>query len=150
MSELARHFVTVRRALLPEDTFRLEEDKIPGDAQGKPDLAFVNCSYPEACEDACFLLGACKRPDGRGDVLLTHLREGCDLVAESAMIQALGKLRYRPALSAIAQRILRDDVDQGIRLNAVESLRQVVKISFQNLRIGRFMAGCTKSFARGA
>ncbi len=61
MSELARHFVTVRRALLPKDTFRLEKDKIPGDAQGKPDLAFVNCSYPEAREDACFLLGACKR-----------------------------------------------------------------------------------------
>jgi hypothetical protein len=66
------------------------------------------------------------------------------------MIQALGKLRYRPALSAIAQRILRDDVDQGIGLDVVESLRQIVKISFQNLRSGRFTAGCTKSFARGA
>jgi hypothetical protein len=37
---------------------------------------------------------------------------------------------------------LRDDVGQGIGLDAVESLRQIVKISFQNLRSGRFTAGC--------
>jgi hypothetical protein len=46
------------------------------------------------------------------------------------MIDALGKLRYQPAVPAMARLILRDDIDRDIRLAGVDSLGRIVKVAF--------------------
>jgi hypothetical protein len=187
MSGLAKHFAKMRQVLLPKHKFRLEEDNIPIDARGKPDLSrytkplahyislyeasmtkiaeaefsdgranlafrqrvhatwgllakgseaipflltLVGRKDSDAREDASFLLGELKRTDGIADVLLAQLNNEKDLVAQSAMIQALGKLRYQPAAQAMARLILSDDVDSDIRLDAADSLGRIVKIAF--------------------
>jgi hypothetical protein len=187
MSGLAKHFEKMRQVFLPKRKFRIEEDNIPIDAKGKPELSrytkplahyislyeasmaripeaelsseranfafrqrvhatwglmakgteaipylltLVSRKNSDAREDASFLLGELKRTDGIADVLLAHLNNEKDLVAQSAMIGALGKLRYKPAVHAMARLILSDDIDRDIRLDAVDSLGRIEKIAF--------------------
>jgi hypothetical protein len=93
-------------------------------------LTLVGRKNSDAREDASFLLGELKRTDGIADVLLTQLNKERDLVAQSAMIQALGKLRYQPAVQPMARLILSDNIDRDIRLDAADSLGRIVKIAF--------------------
>lgn len=187
MSGIAKHFAKMRQVFLPKRKFRLEEDNIPIDARGKPNLSrytkpldhyislyeasltripeaefseeqanlafrqrvhatwglrakgaeaipflltLVGRKNSNAREDASFLLGELKRTDGNADALLTHLNSEKDLVAQSAIIQALGKLGYQPAVQAMARLILSDKIDRDIRLDAADSLGQIVKIAF--------------------
>jgi len=187
MSGLAKHFEKIRQVFQPKRKFRLEEDKIPVDGHGRPDLSryskplahyislyeasmtripaaelsseranfafrqrvhatwglrakgaeaipylltLVNRKNPDAREDASFLLGELKRSEGIADVLLAQLKNEEELVAQSVMIQALGKLRYRPAVPALARLILLDDIDRDIQLDAVDSLGRIMKIDF--------------------
>jgi hypothetical protein len=187
MSGLAKHFAKLRQVFLPRPRHVLEEDNMPIDAHGKPDLSrytkplayyiglyeasmtripeaefseeranlsfrqrvhatwglrakgaegipflltLVGRKNSDAREDASFLLGELKRTDGIADVFLTQLNNEKDLVVKSAMIQALGKLRYQPAVQAMARLILSDDIDRDIRLDAADSLGQIVKIPF--------------------
>jgi hypothetical protein len=187
MTGFAKHFAKMGQVFLPKRKFRLEEDNIPIDARGKPDLsrytkplahyislyeasmtripeaelseARANLAFrqrvhatwglrakgaeaipflltlvcrknSDSREDASFLLGEMERTDGIADVLLAQLNNEKDLVAQSAMIQALGKLRYQPAVQAMARLILSHDVDHDIRLDAADSLGRIVKILF--------------------
>jgi HEAT repeat protein len=93
-------------------------------------LTLVGRKNSNAREDASFLLGELKRTDGNADALLTHLNSEKDFVAQSAIIQALGKLGHPPTVQAMARLILSDKIDRDIRLDSADSLGRIVKIAF--------------------
>lgn len=93
-------------------------------------LSLVSHENPDAREDAASLLGELRDNEEVADVLLAQLLNEKDLVAQSALIDALGKLRYTPAIPALAASILDATSDPDIRLDAVESLGRIVKQDF--------------------
>lgn len=93
-------------------------------------LRLVSHEDPDAREDAAFLLGELRDNKEVAGVLLAQLVDETDLVVQSATIEALGKLRYRPAIPALAALILDGTSDRDVRLDAVESLGRIVKHSF--------------------
>lgn len=170
---------------LHKPQYRLEEDEIPVDARGKPDISrytkpldyyialyesslarparrdleqssflfrkrvhatwgllakgssaipyllhLMQHTSPDAREDASHLLGELKDQAGVADVLLHHMENETDLVARSAMIDALGKLRYQPAIPALARVIVTTTGDQDLRLDAADSLSRIVGVNF--------------------
>jgi len=93
-------------------------------------LTLVQNANPAAREDASFLLGELKSDSAISEHLLAHLGNEKDLVVLSAMIDALGKLRYRPAIPALAHMILAPEIDLDTRWNAADSLGAIAGQDF--------------------
>jgi hypothetical protein len=93
-------------------------------------LTLVRHANPDAREDASYLLGELKLEAGISEQLLHCLQNETDLVAKSSMIEALGKVRYRPAIPALALLILDKGVDVDTRWNAADSLGRIVGQDF--------------------
>jgi len=93
-------------------------------------LTLIRHPNPDAREDGSYLLGRLKLEAGVSEQLLGCLQKEQDLVAKSSMIEALGRLRYRPAIPAIASLVLNKEIDIDTRWNAADSLAQLVRQDF--------------------
>ena len=93
-------------------------------------LTLIRHSNPDAREDAYFLLGELRSDPAISKELLECLQNEKDLVARSAVIAALGKCRYRPAIPALRSIILGPDVDADTRWDAADSLGSIVGQDF--------------------
>jgi len=89
-------------------------------------LKLVRHPNPDAREDASHLLGELRSRTDHQEQLLALLQEEEDLVVKSSLIEALGKLRYRPAIPALAAIILNQEIDVDTRWNAADSLGLIV------------------------
>ena len=95
-------------------------------------LKLLQNSNPDAREDASFLLGELEKRDDIAELLVEHMKEEADVVARSAMIDALGKLRYEPAIPALAHVILSETIDDDTRSDAADSLAKIVGEGFSS------------------
>jgi HEAT repeats len=93
-------------------------------------LALIRHPNPDAREDASYLLGELKKDAHISEQLLACLQSENDLVVKSAILESLGKLRYRPAIPAITSLILSKDTDVDTRWNAADSLGRIVGEDF--------------------
>ena len=93
-------------------------------------LTLVKHKNPDAREDSAFLLGELKRSEGIADTLTEQLEKETDLVAKTSFILALGSLRYKPAIPALAKLIFDGRTDPDHRIDAVDSLDRIAKTSF--------------------
>lgn len=93
-------------------------------------LTLVGHSNPDAREDATFLLGQLNSNPEVAQQLLISLQGEPDLVVKSSIIGALGKLRYQPAVPALASLILDHGVDVDTKWNAADSLGLIVRQDF--------------------
>jgi hypothetical protein len=93
-------------------------------------LTLIRHPNPDAREDGYFLLGELKSNAGISEQLFVCLQNEKDLVAKSAVIDALGKCRYRPAIPALANLILDKEVDIDTRWNAADSLGSILGDDF--------------------
>ena len=93
-------------------------------------ITLLRHKNPDAREDAAFLLGELKLEAGIAEQLLACLQTEQDPVAKSATMEALGKLRYRPAIPALAAMILDKETDNDTRLSAIDSLGSIVGQDF--------------------
>ena len=93
-------------------------------------LTLIRHPNPDAREDSSFLLGKLKLSDDISGQLLRCLQNEKDLVVLSAIMESLGKLRYRPAIPALASFILDKNTDIDTRWNAIDSLGRIVGEEF--------------------
>jgi len=93
-------------------------------------LTLIRQPNPDAREDGSYLLGRLNLEAGVSEQLLACLQKEQDLVAKSAMIEALGRLRYRPAIRALAWLVLNEEIDIDTRWNAADSIARIVRQDF--------------------
>jgi hypothetical protein len=93
-------------------------------------LTLIRHQNPDARETGVYLLGELRSDDTIGGRLRDCLKNEDDLVVKSAVIEALGKLRYRPAIPAIASIVLNTNLDIDTRWNATDSLARIVGQDF--------------------
>ena len=93
-------------------------------------LGLLRRSEPEAREDGASILAEIGKDDGAVTELLESLKSETDRTARDSLIAALGRLKARKAIPALAA-IIRDSAEDGdTRWTAVESLGRIVRRRF--------------------
>jgi HEAT repeat protein len=93
-------------------------------------LAMLASAKPDAREDGAAILAEIGKGDGVVQSLLVALAAETDVQARDCLIAALGGLRNRAAIPALAALIEEEDVDADTRWTAVESLGRIVRRRF--------------------
>ena len=93
-------------------------------------LAMLSSAKPDAREYGAARLAEIGRGEGVVRSLLETLAAETDIEARDSLIQALGGLRNRAAIPALATLIEDEDVDGDTRWTAVESLGRIVRRRF--------------------
>lgn len=93
-------------------------------------LGLLRRPEPEAREDGASVLSALGRDDGVVDKLLEGLNSETDVTARDSLICALGRLKSRKAIPALAAIVRDENADGDTRWTAVESLGQIVRERF--------------------
>jgi hypothetical protein len=93
-------------------------------------LAMLASAKPDAREDGAAILAEIGKGKGVVQSLLAALAAEKDVQARDSLIQALGGLRNRAAISELAALIEDEDVDGDTRWTAVEGLGQIVRRRF--------------------
>ena len=97
--------------------------------------ALLRHAEASAREDGAAILGALVGDDAAVDVLVGALQVERDLEARDAIVAALGRLRNRRALPALAALVEDEDGDGDTRWTAVESLGHIARRRFSGRRI---------------
>jgi hypothetical protein len=93
-------------------------------------LKLLDHAEADAREDGAAILGAVGKDDSVVQEILRRLSAETDLVARASLIAALGDMRTRRAIPALAG-IIRDEATDGDeRWTAVESLGKIVRRRF--------------------
>jgi hypothetical protein len=93
-------------------------------------LKLLDHAEPDAREDGAAILGAVGKDESVVTQILGRLSAETDLVARGSLISALGELRSRRAIPALAA-IIRDEAADGDeRWTAVESLGKIARRRF--------------------
>jgi HEAT repeat protein len=93
-------------------------------------LAMIASTKPDAREDGAAILAEIGKGEGVVQSLLGALAAETDVEARDSLIQALGGLRNRAAIPALAALIEDEDADGDTRWTAVESLGRIVRRRF--------------------
>ena len=95
-------------------------------------LEMLKSSVPEAREAGAGILAAVGKDDAVIETILASLADETDDVARDSFILALGQLRSRKAIPALAAIIKDATADGDTRHTAVESLGRIVRRRFLN------------------
>jgi hypothetical protein len=95
-------------------------------------LEMLKSSVPEARETGASVLGFVGKDDAVVEKLLTSLAKEKETVARDSLILALGELRNRKAIPALAAIIKDTNGDGDTRHLACDSLGQIVRRRFDN------------------
>lgn len=95
-------------------------------------LEMLKSSVPEAREAGAGILAALGKDDAVVEALLASLATETDTTARDTLILALGQLRNRKAISALAAIIKDPTADGDTRHTAAESLGRIVRRRFLN------------------
>ena len=93
-------------------------------------LAMTASAKPDAREDGAAILAKIGKGESVVQSLLGALSVEIDVEARDSLIQALGGLRNRDAIPALAALIDDEDIDGDTRWTAVESLGWIVRRRF--------------------
>jgi hypothetical protein len=95
-------------------------------------LAMLANAKPDAREDGAAILAEIGKGEGVVQSVLVALAAETDVEACDSLIQALGSLRNRAAIPALAALIDDEDANGDTRWTAVESLGRIVRRHFLN------------------
>jgi HEAT repeat protein len=93
-------------------------------------LELLGRREPDAREDGAAILGELGRDEAIVDLLRARVGTEQDLTARDALIGALGELKSRRGIPALAAVIRNPEIDGDTRHTAVESLGRIVRKRF--------------------